>query len=213
LIDDLVTKGTDAEPYRMFTSRAEYRLLLREDNADLRLTEIGCSIGLAGEQARRRLEEKTRNVTALTAYLARRNVRPSNAANTILAHLGSAALQNAASLAQLLRRPEISFGDLKLLDDDLPEYPSDVQAQVETDIKYEGYIGRQLDLVERFRKAEQVRLPDDIDYGDINGLSNEVREKLSLVRPQSLGQAARIVGVTPAAISLLAIYLKRRKIA
>jgi tRNA uridine 5-carboxymethylaminomethyl modification enzyme len=213
LIDDLVTKGTDAEPYRMFTSRAEYRLLLREDNADLRLTEIGCSIGLAGDESRRRLEEKKRNVTALTAYLARRNVRPSNAANTILAHLGSAVLQNATSLAQLLRRPEISLSDLKFLDDDLPDYPQDVKAQVETSIKYEGYIGRQLDLVERFRRAEQVRLPDDIDYGDIRGLSNEVREKLSLVRPQSLGQAARIVGVTPAAISLLSVYLKRRKTA
>jgi tRNA uridine 5-carboxymethylaminomethyl modification enzyme len=211
LVDDLVTKGTDAEPYRMFTSRAEYRLLLREDNADLRLTEIGHRIGLASSEAIARLATKKRAISELMTYVTNYYLRPSETINTSLAKMHSAPLQNATSVAQLVRRPEISLPELKQFIPDIPEYPPDVYAQVETQIKYEGYIGRQVEMVERFQKAENVRLPANLDYATINGLSKEVTEKLSRIRPRSLGQAARIAGVTPAAISLLSIYLKKRR--
>lgn len=211
LIDDLVTKGTDAEPYRMFTSRAEYRLLLREDNADLRLTEIGSHIGLVSPEAHERLRAKKQSIDDLTGLVMSQSVRPSGEVDEFLASIGSAALHSSVSLAQLLRRPEISIKELRHLRPDLPLYSQDVQAQVETLVKYEGYVNRQLEMVERFQKTENIRLPADLDYAAISGLSKEVREKLTRIRPRSLGQASRISGITPAAISLLSIYLKKRK--
>ncbi|HEX2226256.1 MAG TPA: tRNA uridine-5-carboxymethylaminomethyl(34) synthesis enzyme MnmG, partial [Candidatus Binatia bacterium] len=210
LVDDLVTKGTDAEPYRMFTSRAEYRLLLREDNADLRLTEIGSRVGLASAAALQRLRAKKASIDELLCFLDSHSVRPSADANAVFASIGSTPIQSGTSLAQLLRRPEVSMDHLRRLVPDLPVYTSDIQSQVETHIKYEGYVSRQIDMVERFRKTENVRLPENLDYSAISGLSQEVKEKLTRIRPRSLGQASRISGMTPAAISLLSIHLKRR---
>jgi tRNA uridine 5-carboxymethylaminomethyl modification enzyme len=211
LIDDLVTKGTDNEPYRMFTSRAEYRLLLREDNADLRLTEIGHKIGLASATAYQRANDKKRAVSDLISYLEREQAAPSVAINSQLELLGSSPLRNQTTLAQILRRPEIGMVQLRELRNDIPQYASDIDSQAEIQLKYEGYVSRQLEVVTRFQKMESVRLPDDIDYSQISGLSREVCEKLSRIRPRSLGQASRISGITPAAISLLSFYIKRKK--
>ncbi len=213
LIDDLVTKGTDGEPYRMFTSRAEYRLLLREDNADLRLTEIGYRIGLATEESFLRTREKKRRVEEVLKALEDGRVGSTEEINQKLQCIGSAPLRSQISLAQLLRRPEISFSHLPSFSRELAEIPSAVGLQSEVEIKYSGYVQRQLEGVERFRKMERVRLPEDMDYSAIKGLSREVREKLMKVRPRSLGQASRIAGVTPVAISLLSVYLKKRRLA
>ena len=211
MIDDLVTKGTDAEPYRMFTSRAEYRLLLREDNADLRLTEIGRGIGLASGEAYRRLLAKKQSIDDLMSFLDKQHITPTEDANSALTSFDSAPLRDGVSLARLLRRPEISIEQIRIIAPDMPIYARDVEAQAEIQIKYEGYVDRQMEMVERFQKIENLRLPDTLDYADINGLSKEAREKLSRIRPRSLGQASRISGITPAAISLLSIYLKKRK--
>ena len=211
MIDDLVTKGTDAEPYRMFTSRAEYRLLLREDNADLRLTEIGQGIGLASSEAYRRLLAKKQSIDNLMGFLDKQQITPTEDANAALTSFDSAPLRDGISLARLLRRPEISMEQIRIIAPDMPNYARDVEAQAEIQIKYEGYVNRQMEMVERFQKIENLKLPDTLDYTDIKGLSKEVREKLSRIRPRSLGQASRISGITPAAISLLSIYLKKRK--
>jgi len=210
LIDDLVTKGTDNEPYRMFTSRAEYRLLLREDNADLRLTEIGHRIGLASPAAYQRVDDKKRAITELIAYLENKSATPSAEINSNLQSAGFSPLRNQATLAQILRRPEMGFDQLRRVRPDIPNFKLDVDAQVEIQIKYQGYVNRQLEIVERFQRMEHVRLPNDIDYSLINGLSREVCEKLSRVRPRSLGQASRIAGITPAAIALLSFYIKKK---
>ncbi len=185
LIDDLVTKGTDNEPYRMFTSRAEYRLLLREDNADLRLTEIGHRIGLASPAAYQRVDDKKRAITELIAYLENKSATPSAEINSNLQSAGFSPLRNQATLAQILRRPEMGFDQLRRVRPDIPNFKLDVDAQVEIQIKYQGYVNRQLEIVERFQRMEHVRLPNDIDYSLINGLSREVCEKLSRVRPRS----------------------------
>jgi tRNA uridine 5-carboxymethylaminomethyl modification enzyme len=211
LIDDLVTKGTDGEPYRMFTSRAEYRLLLREDNADLRLTEIGYRIGLAADPAYQRMEEKKRRVAEVTEILEKKQIGPTSEINQKLFELNSAALRNQISIAQLLRRPEISFSDLIFFHPELDRVPLSVGLQAEVEIKYSGYVQRQIESVERFKKMEKVHIPNDLDYSSVRGLSREVREKLGRIRPRSLGQAARISGMTPAAISLLSVHLKKRK--
>ena len=210
LIDDLVTKGTDSEPYRMFTSRAEYRLLLREDNADLRLTEIGHRIGLASTAAYQRVDGKKQAITALIDYVESNNATPSYEVNSKLESAGSSPLRNQATLGQILRRPEMTIDQLRTLRPDIPRYKLDVDAQVEIQIKYQGYVDRQLEIVERFQRMEHVRLPDDIDYSLISGLSREVCEKLSRIRPRSIGQASRISGITPAAISLLSFYVKKK---
>jgi tRNA uridine 5-carboxymethylaminomethyl modification enzyme len=211
LIDDLVTKGTDNEPYRMFTSRAEYRLLLREDNADLRLTEIGHRIGLATESAYRRVEEKKQAVASLISSLEQQQLTPNAEINSQLESFGSAPLRTQATMAQLLRRPEISLEQLRSMRSEIPQSAQYVDAQAEIQIKYAGYVSRQMDIVERFQKMEHVRLPDDIDYSQICGLSREVCEKLTQIRPRSLGQASRISGITPAAITLLSFYIKKEK--
>jgi tRNA uridine 5-carboxymethylaminomethyl modification enzyme len=213
LIDDLVTKGTDSEPYRMFTSRAEYRLLLREDNADLRLTEIGRNMGLAGVDAYEKLVTKRHALSTLIMQLEEKHLNPGEEVDSRLRTYGSSTLKGQTSLAQLLRRPELSMQELRAIDPDIPFFSADIDAQAEIQIKYQGYVNRQTEVVERFQKMESVRLPDDIDYSLVNGLSREVREKLAKVRPRSLGQAARISGVTPAALTLLSFYIKRQKTA
>ena len=211
LIDDLVTKGTDGEPYRMFTSRAEYRLLLREDNADVRLTEIGHRIGLATVGAHQKVVAKKAKTSELIGILNQENIAPTSDINKMLESMGSAPLRNQASLAQILRRPEISVSDISAFSDIVNRFGTDIALQAEVQIKYAGYIGRQIELVERFRKIENVRLPDDLNYSHITGLSREVCEKLTTIKPRSLGQASRISGITPAAISLLSVYLRKKK--
>jgi tRNA uridine 5-carboxymethylaminomethyl modification enzyme len=210
LIDDLVTKGTDGEPYRMFTSRAEYRLLLREDNADLRLTEIGHRLGLASAEANKRVNAKTLAVTSLVKFLEETHVVPAAEINSALERFPTAPLRQQASLAQVLRRPEVSMAHLRALCPRIPYHRSDVDAQVEIQVKYQGYVDRQQEIVGRFQKMEHARLSEDTDYSSIRGLSREVCEKLTRIRPRSLGQAARIPGITPAAISLLSFYLKTK---
>jgi len=211
LIDDLVTKGTEGEPYRMFTSRAEYRLLLREDNADLRLTELGYKIGLATQESYDRMEKKKNQTSTLVKSLAESLINPTEGANQRLESWNSAPLRSQTSLAHLLRRPEISFAHLAELSSDLADVPCPIASQAEIEIKYAGYIKRQLEAVSRFKNLETVRLPGDIDYSVVTGLSREAREKLARIRPRSLGQALRIAGMTPSAISLLSIHLKKRK--
>jgi tRNA uridine 5-carboxymethylaminomethyl modification enzyme len=211
LIDDLVTKGTDSEPYRMFTSRAEYRLLLREDNADLRLSETGHRIGLAGEAEYQRYKDKKSAIDELIGYLDSNQLIPDSETNSHLEAIGKTPLKNLTKLSQVLRRPEISLSDIRAIFPELVKYSRDVDSQVEVQIKYAGYVNRQNDIVERFQKMEDVRLPEDIDYSQISGISREVCEKLIRIQPRSLGQASRISGITPAAITLLSFYLKKRK--
>lgn len=211
LIDDLVTKGTEGEPYRMFTSRAEYRLLLREDNADLRLTKIGYNIGLVTQEAYEGVNKKRHELSELIKHLEETWIGPDEAVEEKLKAWDSADLHGQISLIQLLRRPEISFRHLAELRDELRIIPGAVAQQAEIEIKYSGYIKRQIEAVKRFKNLETVRLPENIDYSVVNGLSREAREKLGRIRPRSLGQASRISGITPAAISLLSIYLKKRK--
>jgi tRNA uridine 5-carboxymethylaminomethyl modification enzyme len=209
LIDDLVTKGVGGEPYRMFTSRAEHRLLLREDNADLRLREFAYRIGLVSSAVYRRTAEKK---TAIENEINRQETTvlpPTEALNEKLASFGSAPVKTPVSVAQLLRRPELSFEAIQTISPPPTPITRDVAAEVEIVIKYSGYIQRQEDGVERLRHLEQARIPANLDYGAVSGLSREVKEKLISIRPLSLGQAARIPGVTPAALSLLAIHLKR----
>ncbi|WP_456434346.1 tRNA uridine-5-carboxymethylaminomethyl(34) synthesis enzyme MnmG [Thermosulfuriphilus sp.] len=207
LIDDLVTKGTK-EPYRMFTSRAEYRLLLREDNADLRLTELGWSLGLVAEEDYRRFRAKKDLLEKTLSRLRFEKAHPGRI-NQMLEHLGSSPLKEPVSLFDLLRRPEVGLEALARIYSFLAELPAPVAEAVEIETKYAGYVARQREEIERFRRWEAMRLPEDLDYWQIPGLSTEVREKLSKVRPANLGQASRISGVTPAAISAIQIYLKK----
>uniref|UniRef100_A0A831XM84 tRNA uridine 5-carboxymethylaminomethyl modification enzyme MnmG n=1 Tax=Geobacter metallireducens TaxID=28232 RepID=A0A831XM84_GEOME len=209
MIDDLVTLGT-REPYRMFTSRAEYRLLLREDNADLRLRERGHAVGLVREEEYRRFLEKREQIGAELARLRTAKLLPSEADPAFLAEFGMTGLQNALTHEQLLRRPDITYGELGRIDPLAAELPPAVREQVEIQIKYQGYIERQLEQVERARKLEGTAIPADFDYAAIPGLSAEVREKLARFRPDTLGQASRIQGVTPAALGILALALKAR---
>ena len=210
LIDDLVTKGTDNEPYRMFTSRAEYRLLLREDNADLRLSEIARRIGLASYSALQRTDAKKRAVAQLAHYLDTHQLAGTEEVNALLRRFESAPLRSSCSLAQILRRPEISMDQLRDISPDIPNHGPNVDAQTEIQLKYQGYVDRQSAIVERFRRMEQATIPANLDYAKISGLSREVCEKLVRIKPQSLGQAARIPGITPAAISLLSFYIKKK---
>ncbi|AEB08317.1 tRNA uridine-5-carboxymethylaminomethyl(34) synthesis enzyme MnmG [Desulfobacca acetoxidans] len=208
LVDDLVTKGT-REPYRMFTSRAEYRLLLREDNADLRLTEIGAALGLVDRQALEALQEKKRLLAEEEARLAGKRLFPLPEVNQALRSRSSSELKEPTPFLKLLKRPELDLPTLYTLAGEVPGAPAAILEQVEIRHKYEGYINRQLEAVKQFVHLEKKRLPQDFDYDAIPGLSNEVRQKLKDIRPLSLGQAARISGVTPAAIAILLVYLKR----
>jgi tRNA uridine 5-carboxymethylaminomethyl modification enzyme len=210
MVDDLVTRGT-LEPYRMFTSRAEYRLLLREDNAEFRLSEHGSRLGLVGTQRAEVIEARRRQVEHETRRLAVCRVTPSAAVNAILAERGTTPIAEATPVLHLLRRPELTYADLVPLAPDLGVSADPlVSRQVEVSVKYQGYIDRMLDDVAKFRQAEERLLPEGIDYGAVPGLSTEIKERLSQVRPRSLGQAARIPGVTPAAVSILRVWVHRR---
>ncbi|MGH7462300.1 MAG: FAD-dependent oxidoreductase, partial [Longimicrobiales bacterium] len=209
LIDDLITRGT-SEPYRMFTSRAEYRLLLREDNADLRLTETGRRLGLVDDERWRRFCDKRDAVEREKLRLDGIWASPGSPLGQGVQSVLGQPLTKDCSLLQLLRRPEITYRDLMRLTGAAADVTDEVAFQVEVQAKYHGYIERQQAEVERNRRDEDARLPDDIDYTNVTGLSAEVRQKLSQQRPVNLGQAARIPGVTPAAVSLLRIYLKKR---
>lgn len=213
MIDDLVTKGVGGEPYRMFTSRAEHRLLLREDNADTRLTPLGKALGVVGEEDCRRVEAKALAVRAEIERLERTMLYPRRDVNEMLRSLGTAEIVNPTSLAQLLRRPEVTHEVIAALAPPPQSLSADVAAQVEIDIKYSGYVRRQEELVERLRKMDETPIPADLDFEAIPGLSREVREKLSRIRPRSLGQAARVPGLTPAALALLSVHLKRAGVA
>jgi len=208
LIDDLVTKGTQ-EPYRMFTSRAEYRLILREDNADLRLVDKGHRLGLVDDKIYSRFVEKKEAISRELERLQKVKIRPTAGINDTLKTLGSNPIKNVTSLEELLRRPEITYHDLKAFDPLHNSLPLEVVEQVELEVKYAGYIRKQGELIERFRSMERVRIPEDMRYDTTPGLSNEIKEKLSRIRPMTLGQATRISGVTPAAISILMVQLKR----
>jgi tRNA uridine 5-carboxymethylaminomethyl modification enzyme len=209
LIDDLVTKGTN-EPYRMFTSRAEYRLHLREDNADLRLREKGHEVGLVkGGDYQNFLEKKTA-IEKTLSRISDMRINPTKENNEMLHRWGSAPLKKEASLRELLKRPEIHFTHLFAFGGDLEDPAKGVFEQVEIQVKYDGYIRRQMDQIERFKKLEELRFPEDFAFGSVIGLSTEVMEKLLKIKPFSLGQASRISGVTPAAISILMINLKKQ---
>ena len=208
LVDDLVTRGT-REPYRLFTSRAEYRLLLREDNADARLTKLGHELGLVDREAMARLNEKERLLAAEEVRLAGRRLYPSAAVNKELTSRGTTALKEPTPLLSLVKRPQLDLATLYRLAGEEPPVPEQVVEQLEIRQKYEGYIRRQEESAAKFAQGEGRRIPPDFDYDAVKGLSMEVREKLQEVQPRSLGQAARISGVTPAAIAILMVYLKR----
>jgi tRNA uridine 5-carboxymethylaminomethyl modification enzyme len=210
MIDDLVTKGV-TEPYRMFTSRAEYRLLLRSDNADLRLRDKGFATGLVRSPEYDRFLAKRRQIAAEVARLESAKVHPTAAVNQLLGALDSAPLKSVLTLAELLRRPEIEYHMLARFVPPANQLPPAVTEQVSIQVKYQGYIARQEAQVARFRKLETKPLASDLDYDAIGGLSTEVREKLRAVRPTSLGQASRISGVTPAAIAILDVYQEKRR--
>ena len=209
LIDDLVTKESH-EPYRMMTSRAEYRLLLRQDNADLRLTKLGYEIGLIDEERYRRLLEKERMIDEEIRRVEHTNIGTSEKVQSLLESFGSTPLTSGTTLAELIRRPELSYEKLSPIDEKRPELPYDVKEQVDINIKYDGYIKRQTRQVEQFRKMEKKKIPDDIDYDEIQSLRIEARQKLKQIRPASIGQASRISGVSPADISVLLVYLGSR---
>lgn len=212
LIDDLVTKGTK-EPYRLFTSRAEYRLLLREDNADLRLGEIGRDLGLVADDTYRLFQAKKQAIEETLALFNTTQIRPKQELNDRLVALGSATLKTVVSAADLLRRPEMDLAAVaQLLGLTLPRPEEEVTREVELAIKYQGYIERQSEQVDRFRRMESVLLPNDLPYQTMSGLSREVVEKLARIQPRTLGQAARISGITPAAISILQVYLKKENL-
>ena len=208
MIDDLVTRGIGGEPYRMFTSRAEYRLLLREDNADRRLSPIGERIGLLGAATGERLRSKDERVKREVARLSETLVVASEAANSRLVDCGSTPLAHPARAFELLKRPEVSYPAVLAIAGLERELDPDEAAQLEIDVKYEGYVKRQAEMVDRFKRLEDAVIPDWVDYSAVSGLSTEVRERLTSVRPRSLGQAARMPGITPAAISLIAIHLR-----
>ena len=210
LIDDLVTKES-REPYRMMTSRAEYRLLLRQDNADLRLRDIGFEIGLITEVQRDELEKKRCMIKSEIQRYKNTSVGANNRIQSFLLEHNSTPLKSGSTLAELLARPELNIVMLTEIDDDRPSLPDDVLKQVEIEIKYEGYIKRQISQVEAFKKMEGKKLPDDIDYDDVGSLRLEARAKLKALRPSSVGQASRISGVSPADISVLLVYLEHIK--
>ena len=209
LIDDLVTKENH-EPYRMMTSRAEYRLLLRQDNADLRLRKKGWEVGLIDDETYHKLQEKERRIQEEIERVEHATVGGSAEVQSLLESQGSTLLKSGTTIAELIRRPELNYKVLAPIDKERPELPEDVCEQVEINIKYDGYIRRQMKQVEQFKKLEQKKLPEDIDYEDVGSLRIEARQKLEAYRPVSIGQASRISGVSPADISVLLVYLESR---
>lgn len=210
LIDDLVTKGTN-EPYRMMTSRSEYRLLHRQDNADQRLSSIGLEVGLVSPEQHQKVIEKYKLVDNEILRLQNKHIAPTEELNNMLLSHGTAAVNSGVSIADLIRRPQISYADTAPFDKERPELPKAVTAQVEIRLQYDGYIKRQLKQLEDFKRLENKALPADIDYNDVIGLRLEAREKLQKIRPENFGQAGRISGVSPADISVLMIYMESRK--
>ncbi len=210
LIDDLVTKGV-MDPYRMMTSRSEYRLLLREDNADERLTPFGYELGLISKERYDRLLNKLSKIEAEVERLTHFNIGPSKDLSDYLVSCGTEPITNGSTLAKLLKRPQVTYEGLKVIDPERPVLDDEVKEQVELRIKYEGYIGIQLEQVEAMRKLEAKSLPEDVDYKNIRGLRLEAQEKLNKIRPLSIGQASRISGVNPADVSVLLIWLEQEK--
>jgi tRNA uridine 5-carboxymethylaminomethyl modification enzyme len=208
MVDDLVTRGTN-EPYRMFTSRAEHRLLLREDNADQRLMEKGYELGLIDEHTLKEMRERRMEIAQEVKKIKGTTVVPSPELNDCLAKKGSSPLTQPTTLGQLLKRPEIHYEDLINLDGRRKGKDDLILEKAEIEIKYEGYIQRQQKEVEKFRNMERMKIPPEFDYANIRGLSNELREKLSTIKPISLGQASRVPGITPAALSVLMVHLKK----
>ena len=210
LIDDIVTKGTN-EPYRMMTSRAEYRLLLRQDNADLRLTEIGHNVGLISDERYKKFLNKKANIEKEIQRLKNTIVKPTKEVNELLVKYGTSELTTGTKMSELLKRTELDYEKLQPIDENRPELTLQEKEEVEIQVKYEGYIKMQEAQVEKFKKLETKLLPEDIDYEKINGLSLEARQKLNKFKPHSIGQASRISGVSPADISVLLIYLQINK--
>ena len=210
LVDDLVTKGC-SDPYRMMTSRSEYRLILRQDNADQRLTPIGHKIGLISSERYDKLMEKERLTAEEIERISKLNVSPSDDLNEFLEEKGTSPMTTGCKMADLIRRPQINYNDLAFIDSERPELPWEVCEQVELQIKYEGYIQKQLIQIEQMRKMESKKLPKDLDYSQIYGLRLEAIEKLNKIKPLSVGQASRISGVSPADISMLAVWLMHEK--
>lgn len=210
LIDDIVTKGTN-EPYRMMTSRAEYRLLLRQDNADLRLTEKGHEIGLISDERYEKFLQKKKKIEEEKARLEKTIVKPTEEVNKFLREVGTSELTTGSKLAELLKRTEITYASLEAIDKDRPKLPEQVIEEVEIQVKYDGYIKLQEAQVEKFKKMEKKLIPEDIDYDDVKGICLEARQKLKKHMPHSIGQASRISGVSPADISVLLVYLQARK--
>ena len=210
LIDDIVTKGTN-EPYRMMTSRAEYRLLLRQDNADLRLTEIGHEVGLISDERYQKFLNKKANIEKEIQRLKEETVKPTEKVNELLKKYGTTELSTGTKMSELLKRTELDYNKLALIDENRPELTLQEKEEVEIQIKYEGYIKMQEAQVEKFKKLETKLLPEELDYEQIKGLSLEARQKLNKFKPRSIGQASRISGVSPADISVLLIYLQVNK--
>jgi tRNA uridine 5-carboxymethylaminomethyl modification enzyme len=213
MIDDLVTRGIGGEPYRMFTSRAEYRLLLREDNADRRLSPIGERLGLLDASASARVHAKTEAVRREIERLHAAPILAVDEVNAILVEAGSTPITQAARAIEILKRPEIDYETLLKIEhrESYGGLDRDEAAELETEVKYEGYVRRQAETIERFKRMEDTVIPDWVDFSGVTGLSTEVSERLSRVRPRSLGQAARMPGITPAAISILAVHIKTRR--
>ena len=214
LIDDLVSKGTN-EPYRMFTARSEYRLYLREDNADLRLSKIGYKLGLIPEEEYQRVEQKRKDVEEITQILTKTNIGPSNPrVNEVLEKRGETPIKDGSTLLEILRRPEVTFEDIKYIAEEMPidleKYSYDTGYQAEISIKYEGYIGRALKMIEKHKAMENRKIPVDIDYDDLKTIPKEAKDKLKRIRPINIGQASRISGVSPADIQAILIYLKMK---
>ncbi len=210
LIDDIVTKGTN-EPYRMMTSRAEYRLLLRQDNADERLTPIGYEVGLISEERYAKFKEKMEKIENELNRLAKQTIKPTKEVNELLVECGSSPISNGIKEMELLKRSEIKYENLKKIDSNMPNIEDDVAEEVEIKAKYEGYIKLQMVQVEKMQKLENKLLPEDMDYINLKGISLEARQKLDKFKPHSIGQASRISGISPADISVLLIYLEQKK--
>lgn len=210
LIDDLVTKGTK-EPYRVMTSRSEYRLLLRQDNADLRLTPIGYKIGLISEERYKKFEDKRNKIAAEIERIEKKTIPPSEKVINFLNKMNSTPIKSGVKLVDLLKRPELNYEALSEIDEDRPSLSFSVKEQVEISIKYDGYIKRQLMQVDQFKKLENRKFSKEIDYDEIQGLRIEARQKLNRIKPESVGQASRISGVSPADISVLLVYLEQMR--
>ena len=210
LIDDLVTKGTN-EPYRMMTARAEHRLLLRQDNADIRLTPLGRKVGLIDDERYAEFIKMYEAIENEKKRLAKKVIAPSERVNKFLEEHGCTPISTGVKLIDLLKRPQLTYSDIEKIDDEFPGYDKKIGYQVETDAKYDGYIKRQMQQAEQVKKLDEKKLPDDIDYNKIYGLRIEARQKLSDIRPHSVGQASRISGVSPADIAVLLVYLKSKQ--